>query len=247
MLDHRWTDSPFYHRSSLICRNHQVGRLRSRDRARADSNYEVVRRCFPLTTQLSLHPAAVVQQSLLARCLSGLGRLFLDGAPMAQWRARRPPVREDQIDQAERRETLANDLKVLQQQGSTFHQHAQAQALDTAGGRFAAVGTPRVVGSTPNPSAQYPAAAAHQADPVGVEPPLGYDVNAMPEQESSMAIPYSSSVEATGGAAAPSATSDVEPAPPSSSANDGPTSSQGASAFPTPGSRVGPSSNKRSG
>jgi protein-disulfide isomerase-like protein with CxxC motif len=33
-------------------------------------------------------------------------------------------MREDQIDQAERREILDNDLKVLQQQGSTFHQHA---------------------------------------------------------------------------------------------------------------------------
>jgi hypothetical protein len=122
-------------------------------------------------------------------------------------------MREDQIDQAERRETLENDLKVLQQQGSTFHQHAQAQASELSGGRFAAIGSPRVIGATPSPASQYPAAAAHQSDPVGIEPPLGIDVNAM--SESSMAPLVS--VEVTGGAVdAPSAPPDVEHAAPPS-------------------------------
>jgi hypothetical protein len=37
------------------------------------------------------------------------------------------------------------------------------------------------VGSTALP--QYPAAASHQRDPCGLEPPLGYRVDAMPELE----------------------------------------------------------------
>jgi hypothetical protein len=89
-------------------------------------------------------------------------------------------VREDQIDQAERRETLANDLKVLQQRGSTFHQHAQSAANDTGGGRFASLGAPRVIGSTPSPSSQYPAvSAAHQTE-LPPEQPLGFSIDEMP-------------------------------------------------------------------
>src|SRR5215470_6299574 len=101
----------------------------------------------------------------------------------------------DQEEQAERLETLRNDQRVREQQrGSTFHQHALAAANDTAGGRFAATGAPRVIGSQPNPSSQYPAASAHQRDPVGVEPPLGIDINAMPELEPSTSLPCSSPV-----------------------------------------------------
>jgi hypothetical protein len=70
-------------------------------------------------------------------------------------------MREDQIDQAERRETLDNDLKVLRERGGTFFQHGLAQANDMAGGRFAAIGASSVTGSTPIP--QYPAAAALSA------------------------------------------------------------------------------------
>jgi hypothetical protein len=80
-------------------------------------------------------------------------------------------MREDQIDQAERRETLENDLQVLRQRGSTFHQHAVAQADEINQGRFRATGVPTVTGSTPIPN--YPAAGAHQSDPVGPEPALG--------------------------------------------------------------------------
>ena len=46
------------------------------------------------------------------------------------------------------------------------------------GGRFAAVASAEVIGSTALPN--YPAAAAHQADPCGPEPALGYSVDAMP-------------------------------------------------------------------
>jgi hypothetical protein len=152
-----------------------------------------------------------------------------------------------QEEQADRLATLENDRRMLEQQrGSTFHQHAQAQANDTAGGRFAAVGVPRVVGSVPNPSSQYPAAAAHQADPVGVEPPLGIDINAMPGLENPADVSVSPSAD-PGGAAAPSCPSDVEHAPPSSSPNGDPAGVP----FPSPPDTscdvdAGPSSNKRS-
>ena len=91
-------------------------------------------------------------------------------------------MREDQIDQAERRAVLENDRRVReQQQASTFHQHAQAQTSELSGGRFAAIGAPTVTGATAIP--KYPAAAAHQADPVGTEPPLGFSVDDMPGLE----------------------------------------------------------------
>jgi hypothetical protein len=95
-----------------------------------------------------------------------------------------------QEDQHERRETLRNDLKVrreqeesrrtfapdqsLPKQATTFHQHAIADA-DTPRGRFSAVSAAYVVGSTAVPA--YPAAAAHQFDPCGPEPPLSPDEN----------------------------------------------------------------------
>ena len=135
-----------------------------------------------------------------------------------------------QEEERERRETLENDRLVREQQrGSTFHQHAVSQAADLAGGRFGSLGAPHVVGSQPTPRS--PAAAAHQADPVGPEPPTGYDVNAMPGFESSTdlsAVESSAAppAEATGGAAAAppascSLSSDVErAAPPPFSVND---------------------------
>jgi hypothetical protein len=97
---------------------------------------------------------------------------------------------ESQIDQAERRATLRNDLKVQQQQeerrrtfaqdqsvpnpGSTFHAHAIAEAAMPRG-RFSAVENATVVGA--NPVIDYPAGPAWSADPGAqcVEPPLGLD------------------------------------------------------------------------
>jgi hypothetical protein len=121
-------------------------------------------------------------------------------------------MREDQIDQAERLATLENDRKV---RSGTFFSQGLAQSLDTAGGRFgAAMGAPTVVGSAPVP--RYPAAAAHQADPVPAEPPLGYSVDAMPIEPSTVPCDLTA-VEQTGGAAAaPSSAPDVERAAPPS-------------------------------
>ena len=147
-----------------------------------------------------------------------------------------------QEEEAERRATLENDLKVLEQQrGSTFHQHGVSQASELSGGRFAATGSPRVIGSTASVAAQYPAASgAHQTE-LPLEPPLGYSIEDMTGLENPADSSSSVSLSAgTGGAAAPSATSDVEPAP-SSSSLDGP---DGFISQPTTvrGERAGPSS-----
>jgi hypothetical protein len=70
------------------------------------------------------------------------------------------------------------------------------------------------VGADPFPN--YPAAAAHQRDPCGQEPPLGYAIDAMPELG-----PDTSLGSGQGGADAPLAVSpDVEPAPPLSQNDD---------------------------
>jgi hypothetical protein len=83
------------------------------------------------------------------------------------------------LERIEREETMRQDadLRRRQQpaQGGTFFQHGLAQADEVNQGRFAATGVPTVTGSTPVPS--YPAAGAHQSDPVGTEPPLGFSVN----------------------------------------------------------------------
>ena len=69
-----------------------------------------------------------------------------------------------QEEEAERRATLENDRRVREQQAqaTTMHQRAVADAsIET--GRFTAVNAAHVVGSTPTPASQYPAAsAAHQ-------------------------------------------------------------------------------------
>jgi hypothetical protein len=82
-----------------------------------------------------------------------------------------------QIEQEERRRTLDNDRRLREQCG-TFHQFAEAEA-QTPMGRFSQVTTAYVIGSTPTPAAAYPAASAHQHDPCGQEPPLGYRIDEM--------------------------------------------------------------------
>ena len=91
-----------------------------------------------------------------------------------------------QEEQAERRRVLANDQRVKEQSG-TFMSHTHD---DLAGGRFAKVSPQTVVGAEPVPN--YPAAAAHQHDPVPIEPPLGYSVNDLTphELEPSMVSAY---------------------------------------------------------
>jgi hypothetical protein len=89
----------------------------------------------------------------------------------------------DQEDQAERR-------RILREQASTLLDHARAAADDEAGGRFARIQPQSVIGSTPIP--QYPQAGTpFQSDPCGLEPPLGYDINAMSEFASPTGISLS--------------------------------------------------------
>jgi hypothetical protein len=101
-----------------------------------------------------------------------------------------------QDEQAERRRALDNDRKV---QGTTMHAFTQADA-EIPRGRFGlAQPSPYVVGSTAVPI--YPAAAL-QHDPVGLEPPLSYRVDELPEPEP--APPSSVAAPATDGLPAPS-------------------------------------------
>jgi hypothetical protein len=109
---------------------------------------------------------------------------------------------EKQIEMAERRETLRNDLKVREQQqreqGSTF----LAQTHSEMGGRFSSVGAQTVIGAEPTIS--YPAAAPHQRDPCGIEPPLGYRID---ELEPAIAPPVVEAQASDPASDAPSPTS----------------------------------------
>jgi len=96
-----------------------------------------------------------------------------------------------QEEQAERRRVFADQS--LPKQASTFHQHAQADA-DTPRGRFSAVSASYVVGTTGSP--QYPAAAAHQRDPCGPEPPLGYRIDELEPSFPSVQAPDPTSEDA---------------------------------------------------
>jgi hypothetical protein len=108
------------------------------------------------------------------------------------------PGPEDEVTQAERRRIL--------REGTTFHQHAQAFADEINQGRFAATGAPTVTGATAIP--KYPAAGAHQADPVGTEPPLGFSVDDMPNPTGDASSGLSPPV-ATGPASDPAPLSDL--------------------------------------
>jgi hypothetical protein len=135
-----------------------------------------------------------------------------------------------QEEEAERREVLENDRRVREQQqqrGTTFHQYAQAAANDDAGGRWATVNAVSVVGA--EPAVKYPAAAAHQRDPVPTEPPLGYCVDEMAPLEPST-VSSSFPVEDTGAPAGAAHTADN--LPPSAESDD-----TGAPFSPTEGSK----------
>ena len=137
---------------------------------------------------------------------------------------------ENQIDQAERRATLRNDLKVREQaQGGTFHQHALADA-QTPRGRFSAVANAYVVGSKPDVASAYPAAASHQADPVGTEPPLGFEIDRLELGLPTEAQATDDPADAPSTSVSPSSMS--EPAG-SSLSSDGPAPE----VFPAPGKR----------
>ena len=115
-----------------------------------------------------------------------------------------------QEEDRDRREVLRNDLRVRQQeprmfaqdqslpnQATTFHQFAQADA-NVPRDRYAGVNAAHVVGSTPDIAGDYPAGSAWCADPGSqlVEPPLGYEIDRMPELEA--LSPASPSPQATG-------------------------------------------------
>jgi hypothetical protein len=103
-----------------------------------------------------------------------------------------------QEERAEKRRVTLQDADVRQQQQtSTFHQHVLSQADESSQGRFRATGVPTVVGQSAVPKYP-PASTPFQRDPVPDEPALGYLIDAMPELESSMAIPSTPSVEVTG-------------------------------------------------
>jgi hypothetical protein len=86
---------------------------------------------------------------------------------------------EKQIDQAERRAVLRNDLRVRQQQeqASTY----MAQTHSEMGGRYSGVGAQTIVGAEPHTN--YPAASPALQTELPPEPPLGYEINRMPELE----------------------------------------------------------------
>ena len=73
----------------------------------------------------------------------------------------------NEIDQKERAEVLKNDLR--NNNASTFLEHTHNEV----GGRFAAISSPQIVGSTP--IAKYEGAPNWSHDPVPSEPPLGFD------------------------------------------------------------------------
>ena len=107
-------------------------------------------------------------------------------------------------EQRERERVLHND-ELVREQAGTFMSHTHSDV----GGRFSAVGAQTVVGA--EPITNYPAAAAHQRDPVPDEPPLGYRIDAMPEQEPSTVLSSPCPVEVTDDPAdAPSGGSLVE-------------------------------------
>ena len=75
---------------------------------------------------------------------------------------------QNKSSQAEREQVLRNDARV--RSGSTFLDHTHSEE----GGRFAKPQT--IIGS--DAVVQYPMAAPNwSVDPVGTEPPLGFDVN----------------------------------------------------------------------
>ena len=80
----------------------------------------------------------------------------------------------DEVSQAERRRVLANDRKV-----STYRDAAQASIDDLCGGRYGAIGKPTVTGASPISYPRQPEGSPWASDPIGDEPPLGVDINAI--------------------------------------------------------------------
>jgi hypothetical protein len=104
-----------------------------------------------------------------------------------------------QEEQIERVGVMRNDARVREQQGSTFHQFAEADAQIP--GRFSAVASSYVIGSKSDISGAYPAAAAAHQIQLPDEPPLGLDNPALE--------PSSCEAQATGPTSGAPSTPDV--------------------------------------
>ena len=90
----------------------------------------------------------------------------------------------DQEDQAEKRRTLLNDARVREQSRDsdtgTYLSHTHSEV----GGRFAVTEHQTITGVVSPAPPPLPANSPwHGSDPVPDEPPLGYDINAMPDPE----------------------------------------------------------------
>src|SRR6516164_7919230 len=90
----------------------------------------------------------------------------------------------DPEDQAERRRVLLNDARVREQARNgdtgTYLSHTHSEL----GGRFALTEHQTITGVVSPAPPPLPANSPwHGSDPVPDEPPLGYDINAMPELE----------------------------------------------------------------
>jgi hypothetical protein len=166
----------------------------------------------------------------------------------------------DPESQAERRRVLQNDARVREQSrnGDTSSYLDHVEPL--LGGRFAVTEHQTITGVvSPSPPPLPTNSPWHGSDPVPDEPPLGYRIDAMPEQESSMAM-WSSSIEATGPASADAPSlSDSASLGDAQRAGAGPSSSQTGTRLGGPGGlicqpcptvhdeRAGPPSNKDDG
>src|SRR6516225_8044897 len=83
----------------------------------------------------------------------------------------------DEAREAERRRRLIEERRMR-----TYLAHAEASALDEAGGRFAALPErkPTVIGAKAEIAyPQQPQGSPWANEPSGTEPPLGYEVDAM--------------------------------------------------------------------
>jgi hypothetical protein len=89
---------------------------------------------------------------------------------------------ESELTQSERRATLLNDVRVQQQKQSeppaTMHAFAVSEIAAERQLRDGALTPSTVVGSV-SPPHTYPRGPDWTVDPVGAEPNLGFDVNAM--------------------------------------------------------------------
>jgi hypothetical protein len=118
-----------------------------------------------------------------------------------------------QSSEQEERKLREAEHERLLREGTTFHQHAQAQVGELSGGRFGAVGVPHVTGSAPAQQIpQLPSSSpwsGAQPQP-GPEPPLGFDNPAF--EDPAGHFPASA---ATGGAPSSAPPEDVAAPPPS--------------------------------